>query len=107
MSLRIEWTRAALQSLSDVFEYTYEYFGTQQLLKLRHEISSTTRMLTTFPHAGKVEEEYAEILGIEYRSIVVIREIKLFYTVADETVCIEYMKDTRQADSTVIRQLSY
>ena len=106
MSLRIEWTRIALQSLSDVLEYTYEYFGTEQLTKLRHKITSTAQMLSTFPYAGKVEDEYSEHLGVEYRSMVVIHEIKLFYTITDETLFLEFVKDTRQDDITVIRQIS-
>ena len=106
MSLRIEWTRIALQSLSDVFDYTFEVFGEQQLEKMRTQIHETARIIATFPQAGKTEALLTEALGSEYRSMVVIKEIKLIYTITADAVFIEYVKNNRQDDSTIITRMN-
>ena len=36
MNLNIEWTPVALQSLDEVFEYTFEEFGKAQVRKLAY-----------------------------------------------------------------------
>ena len=105
MNLPIKWTPLALQSLSDVFEYTCDIFGEQQLHKLRGKVSDATRLLSLFPLAGKKEIELSEDLKTDYRSIVVIKEIKLIYTVTYDEVFIEYVMNTRQSEATVANLL--
>ena len=95
-----------MQSLSEVFDYTYEEFGERQVRKLINQISKTTSRIAVFPHIGKVEELYTEEFGVEYRSIVVISEISLIYTILDDTIYIEYVKNARQDDETVWDKLS-
>lgn len=101
MSLPIKWTPLALQSLSDVFVYTFEIFGESQLLKLRGQISDATRLLSLFPLAGKKEAGLSEKMKTDYRSIVVIKEIKLIYTATSDEVFIEYVMNTRQSEATI------
>ena len=67
MNLQILWTLVALQSLSEVFEYTYEAFGEQQLHKLTIQIDNATRRIAAFPFSGKSETKLIEATGIEYR----------------------------------------
>lgn len=105
MNLPIKWTPLALQSLSDVFEYTFNIFGGSQLLKLRGQISDATRLLSLFPLAGKKEIELSEKLKTDYRSIVVIKEIKLIYTTTSDGVFIEYVMNTRQSETTIANLL--
>ena len=105
MNLPIKWTPLALQSLSDVFEYTYNNFGEQQLHKLRGKISDATRLLSLFPFAGKKEIQLSEDLRTDYRSIVVIKEIKLIYSVTYDEVFIEYVMNTSQCEATVANLL--
>ena len=106
MNLHILWTPIALQSLSEVFVYTYTEFGERQLRKLTSQIYSATRRISAFPHSGKLETAISEATGVEYRSMVVISEILLLYTVMDDTIYIEYVKNTRQDDSTILKKLS-
>lgn len=54
MSLRIEWTPSALQSLLEVYEYTCDEFGETQMKKLRRKIDSTIRRIASFPQIGSV-----------------------------------------------------
>ena len=42
MNLNIEWTPVALQSLDEVYEYTFEEFGKAQVRKLTKQIYSDT-----------------------------------------------------------------
>ena len=105
MNLPILWTPIALLSLSEVFEYTYEEFGELQLRKLTSQIYSVTRRIATFPHLGKSETELFEATGINYRSIVVISKIKLLYTISDDTLFIEYVKNSNMDDATMLEKI--
>lgn len=106
MILHIQWTPIALLSLSEIFEYTFEEFGEQQLRRLKIQISSIARRIATFPGLGKREIDLVEATGIEYRSILVISEIKLLYTVSEDTLFIEFVKNARMDDSTMLEKLN-
>ena len=105
MSLHILWTPIALQSLSEVFEYTYLEFGELQLRKLTSQIYKATRRIANFPQSGRPEVEISEAMGVEYRSTIVISEISLLYTIIDDTLYIEYVKNARQDDATMLAKL--
>ena len=106
MNLRIEWTPVALQSLSDVFEYTFEEFGERQVRRLTSQIYRATRRIATFPMSGAIDEACTEEFGVEYRHVVVISEISLLYTVVNDTLYIEYVRNARMDDSTVWDRLN-
>lgn len=106
MSLQIQWTPIALQSLSEVFEYTHKTFGERQLRKLTRQIHDVTHRLVSFPLLGKHEENLIEATNIEYRSIVVISEIKLLYTISDNSLFIEYVKNARMDDATMLEKIN-
>jgi plasmid stabilization system protein ParE len=104
MSLRIEWTPTAQQSLIDVFEYTYGEFGEYQLRKLRLKILKTARRIAAFPTMGTVEP-YSVKAKVEYRSMMVIPEIRIIYCVMDNFIQIEYVKNARLDDETMLRNM--
>ena len=104
MSLRIEWTASALQSLLDVFEYTYGEFGELQLRRLRRKIIKTTQSISAFPQMGVVDP-ISDKLGIEYRSMMVIPEIKIIYCIMDDFIQIEYVKNSRLDDMTMLMNM--
>ena len=106
MNLKIRWTPVALQSLSEVLEYTFEEFGERQLRKLISQIYTVVRRIEVFPLSGKQEFDLLEATGIEYRSVVVISEIKLLYTIVEDTLFIEFIKNTRLDDATMLAKLS-
>ena len=105
MNLQVLWTPIALQSLSEVFEYTHKEFGERQLRKLASQIYAVCNRLATFPLSGKRETALIEATGIEYRSFIVIKEIKLLYTIWSDTLFIEFVKYTRMDDSTMLAKL--
>ena len=106
MNLHIQWTPIALLSLSEVFKYTFEEFGERQLRRLQTQISSTARRIATFPGLGKHESDLIRATGIEYRSILVISEIKLLYTVSEDMLFIEFVKNARMDDTTMLEKLN-
>lgn len=106
MSLHILWTPIALQSLSDVFEYTYNEFGERQLRRLTSQIYAATRRIAAYPQLGKREAELTAATGIEYRSTVVISEIKLLYTISQDTLYVEFVKNARMDESTMLERLA-
>lgn len=106
MSLPIQWTPIALQSLSKVFDYTFEEFGEKQLRILSDKITTAANRIATFPQIGKVEESLSRRLNIEYRSISVIHEINLIYTIHNDVLFIEYVKNNRQDDATILSYLT-
>ena len=106
MNLQIRWTPVALQSLSEVLEYTFGEFGESQLRKLINQIYAVVRRVEVFPFLGKQETELIEATGVEYRSAVVIKEIKLLYTIVDDTIFIEFIKNTRLDDATMLAKLN-
>ena len=55
---------------------------------------------------GKLEEDLLEATGIEYRSLVVISEITLLYTICDDTVFIEFVKNARLDDATMLAKIT-
>ena len=105
MSLLILWTPIALQSLSEVFAYTFEEFGERQLRKLTSQIYAVTKRISSFPNSGKVEYEITKAAGIEYRSVKLIKEISLLYTVVDDAIYIEFVKNARIDDATMLEKI--
>ena len=55
---------------------------------------------------GTLDEECTMEFGVEYRCVVVISEISLLYTIVGDTLFIEYVKNARLDDSTVLDKLS-
>ena len=106
MSLQIQWTHIALQSLSEVSEYTFVKFGKRQLRKLSNRINSTTRYISFFPLLGKHEKVLSKQTGIEYHSIVVIKEIKLYYTINNGILFVEYIKNAKMDDNTMLAKIN-
>ena len=107
MSLQIQWTHTALQSLSEVLEYTYSRFGERQLRKLTRQIHASARRVSIFPLLGKRETKLIKTTGIEYRSTVVIKEIKLIYTIDNNIIYVRFIKNNRMDDSTLLKKLQY
>lgn len=95
----------ALQSLSEVFEYTFEEFGERQMRRLFNQIISAVRRIAVFPASGILEPKCSEAMGVEYRSILVISQIKILYTVNGNTIFVEYVRNARLADETVLERL--
>ena len=104
MNSHIEWTATAQQSLEAVFEYTYSEFGERQLRKLHRQILSTVRRIAAFPLIGPVES-FSRLLDKEYRGILVIKEVKIIYSIIPEGIRVEYIKNSRLDEATLLDAL--
>ena len=102
MNLQVRWTLVALQSLSDVLDYTFEQFGERQLKKLTKRINSSVLRILFFPKIGKPEPIVSDLTGVDFRSVVVLKKIKLYYTLNKEILFVEFIKNTNMNDSTMI-----
>ena len=107
MNLQIQWTPTALQSLSEVLEYTFCQFGERQLRKLTRQIHTSARRVSIFPLLGKRETKLIKATGIEYRSTVVIKQIKLIYTIDKDILYVRFIKNNCMDDSTLLKKLQY
>ena len=105
MNLQVKWTLVALQSLSEVLDYTFEQFGERQLRKLTKRINSSVIRILFFPKLGKPEPYVSDLIGVDFRSVVVVKKIKLYYTQSNEILFVEYIKNTNMDDSTMINKL--
>ena len=105
MNLRVKWTLVALQSLSDVLEYTYEQFGERQLKKINKRIYSLVLKILFFPKLGKPEPYVSKLIGVEFRSILVVKKIKLYYTQSKDILFVEFIKNTNMDDDTMLKKL--
>ena len=104
MSLEIRWSAPALLSLAEVLEYTIVEHGERQAQKIRKQVMDAVSRLSFSPFSAPVEP-ISEIIGTEFRGLLVVKRIKIIYTVSDTTVNIEYIKNTYLSDLTMLERM--
>lgn len=95
-----------MQSLAEVLEYTLLRFGERQAQKMREQVMDAVRHIAHYPNMAAVEP-YSEKVGVELRGYLVIPRIKVIYSVADDTVYIEYVKNTFMSERTMLNRMGY
>ena len=93
MSLEIRWTEPAWLSLAEVLDYK------QLMMDCVRRISRSPQMATVEPYSVKV--------GVEMRGYLVIPRIKIIYSVDEEAVNIEYIKNTFMSERTMLTRMGY
>ncbi|MBQ7141837.1 MAG: type II toxin-antitoxin system RelE/ParE family toxin [Bacteroidaceae bacterium] len=106
MSLKTRWSRPALLSLADVLDYTLEEHGVRQYKKMRKQVMDAVRQLSVSPFMAAVEP-YSDKVGVELRGYVVIPHIKIIYSVVDDILYIEYIKNTYLSEQTMLERMGY
>ena len=106
MSLETRWSEPALLSLAEVLEYTIEEHGERQSLKLRKQVMEAVRKLSVSPFVAAVEP-YSDRVGVELRGYVVIPKIKIIYSIVDNVIYIEYVKNTYLSERTMLERMGY
>ena len=94
--MQARWSQRALDSLTDVLDYTLETFGYVQQEVMEEIIMSSTDKLISFPRMCPVIPEISNNIR-EYRKLVVTKEISLIYWCDDESVNISFVWDTRRS----------
>ena len=106
MNLEIRWSAPALLSHAEVLEYTVREHGEKQALKMRKQIMAAIQRLSCSPFSAQIDP-ISEIIGIEFRGLLVMKKIKIIYSVTDNTLNIEYIKNTYLSDLTMIERMGY
>ena len=102
--MRVEWTEHANRSLEFIFTCAQEYYPRTLLRKLNRELKRTEHLVANHPRMGGVEY-LAEARDYEYRNIVLCKPFKLIYFIAEDTVFIADIWDTRREPNALLRNL--
>ena len=106
MSLEIRWSEPALLSLAEVLQYTLEEHGEGQYNKMRRQVMDAVRSIGLSPFTANVEP-ISEKVGFELRGYKVIPRIKIIYSIVDDIVYIEYIKNTWLSEKTMLRRMGF
>ena len=106
MSLETRWSGPALLSLAEVLEYTLEEHGERQYEKMRRQVMDAVRKIACSPYTAAVEP-VSEKVGFELRGYKVIPRIKVIYSIVDDVVYIEYIKNTWLSEETMLDRMGY
>ena len=106
MSLEIRWSELALLSLAEVLDYTLDTHGERQYNKLRKQVIEAVRQISLSPYIAAVEP-YSVKVGVELRGYVMIPRIKIIYSIADNILYIEYIKNTWLSERTMLKRMGY
>lgn len=106
MNLETRWSAPALQSLAEVLQYTLVEHGEGQYNKLRRQVMDAVRRIAQSPFSAVVEP-ISEKVGFELRGYKVIPRIKIIYSIIDNTVYIEYIKNTWLSEKTMLERMGY
>ena len=106
MSLETRWSEPALLSLAEVLEYTLEEHGEVQYNKLRRQVMDAVRDISKSPFMAAIEP-ISEKVGFELRGYKLIPRIKILYSIADNILYIEYIKNTWLSEKTMLEKMGY
>ena len=106
MNLETRWSAPALQSLAEVLQYTLDEHGEGQYNKLRRQVMDAVRRIAQSPFSAVVEP-ISEKVGFELRGYKVIPRIKIIYSIIDNTVYLEYIKNTWLSEKTMLERMGY
>lgn len=106
MNLETRWSAPALQSLAEVLQYTLDEHGEGQYNKLRRQVMDAVRRIAQSPFSAVVEP-ISEKVGFELRGYKVIPRIKIIYSIIDNTVYIEYIKNTWLSEKNMLERMGY
>ena len=95
-----------MQSLAEVLQYTLDEHGEGQYNKLRRQVMDAVRRIAQSPFSAVVEP-ISEKVGFELRGYKVIPRIKIIYSIIDNTVYIEYIKNTWLSEKTMLERMGY
>lgn len=90
MSLSALWTPEAEAALRNIQHYLRTAWGSQVVAAFDSDVMQTIEILEAFPNCGILEVPENGI-----RSIPIVRQVRLFYRVADEHIIILELIDTR------------
>ena len=106
MSLETKWSEPALLSLAEVLQYTLEEHGERQYFKIRRQVMDAVRKIARSPYSAAIEP-ISDKVGFELRGYKVISRIKIIYSIVDNVIYIEYIKNTWLSEETMLQRMGY
>ena len=106
MSLETKWSEPALLSLAEVLQYTLEEHGERQYFKIRRQVMDAVRKIACSPYSAAIEP-ISDKVGFELRGYKVISRIKIIYSIVDNVIYIEYIKNTWLSEETMLQRMGY
>ena len=106
MNLETRWSEPALLSLAEVLQYTLEEHGEVQYNKIRRQVMDAVRDIAQSPFSAAIEP-VSEKVGFELRGYKVIPRIKIIYSIVDNIIYIEYIKNTWLSEETMLKRMGY
>lgn len=97
------WSKPALESLSEVLDYTYETFGKKQVPIISDKIAQTVGRLQMFPLSSAV---IPRIEGRNLRMAVVVSTLKILYEVKRDTILIHFIWNSNMDIDSVLDRIS-
>lgn len=94
--MTVTWLQPALDSFSDVVDYSIEYFGTRKASNTVDAIYAAVEKLELFPLIGSVIPEISNDKR-KYRKISVSKQLSIVYRVEAETVFVMFVWDSRRS----------
>ena len=94
--MKVIWIQPALDSLSDMWDYSVEYFGTRVASRTENDIFSAVDRLECFPHLDSVIEEISNDIR-EYRRINISKSLSVIYRIENDTIYIVFVWDNRRS----------
>ena len=102
--MRVLWSESAKTSLADVLDYTLEHFGPRQVTVLTRQIKSTIAKIETFPESSPIEYLLKDA-PFQYRSALVIKQIKIVYRLEGDAIYITFVWNVLQSPKNVLSKL--
>ena len=93
-------------SLAEVLQYTLEEHGEGQYSKMRRQVMDAVSKISQSPFAAAVDP-ISEKVGFELRGYKVIPRIKIIYSIVDDVIYIEYIKNTWLSEETMLKRMGY
>lgn len=94
--MKVIWLQPALDSFSDVLDYSIEYFGTRIATRTEEEIFSAIDKLERLPYLGQVMPEISNDI-VSYRRINVNKLLSVIYRVEGDIIYIMFIWDNRRS----------
>lgn len=89
-----------------MLQYTLEEHGEGQYNKIRRQVMDAARKIARSPFSAAVEP-ISEKVGFELRGYKIIPKIKIIYSIVDDVIYIEYIKNTWLSEETMLKRMGY
>ena len=91
MALKIYWTKRASKKFDEILSYLQSEWGENVVKAFTQKVYGFLDILTEFPEIGTVENQKKGIRGFT-----IVKQISLFYRIADNKIILLNFFDNRQ-----------